>query len=92
MDAIAQSETSVRSVLGAFLIRGVARDVLPRVYLEAQSASVGLRSESSDLIYLREILRTDSEEYASGKPLLAPIRQWKSQPGNSGRPPFRAGP
>ena len=42
MDSIAQSETCVRSVLGAFLIRGVARYVLPGVYLEAQSAPVGL--------------------------------------------------
>jgi hypothetical protein len=78
MDAIAQSETGVRSVLGAFLIRGVARDVLPRVYLEAQSATVGLRGESPDLVYLCEIFRPGSEENVSGKPPLVPIRKRKS--------------
>jgi len=83
MDAIAQSETSVPSILGAFLIRGVARDVLPRVYLEAQSASVGLRSESSDLT-----LFARNPPYATGEESLPESRfspQFASgiQPGNS---------
>jgi hypothetical protein len=46
--------------------------------LEAQSATVGLRGESPDLIDLREIFRARREEYASGNPLLAPICQGKS--------------
>src|SRR5260370_13768178 len=87
-DSIAPSETGVRSVLRALLVGGEARNVLPRRYLQAQSATVGLRSESSDLIDPREIFRARGEEYASGKPPLAPSRQTKSQARNSGKPPF----
>src|SRR5712692_1289483 len=88
MDAIAKSETGVRSVLGAFLIRAVDGPILPCRKLKSQSTAVGLRSESPDLIYLRKILRSGGEEYISGQSPFAPMRQRKSQAHNSGRPPL----
>src|SRR5260370_8091657 len=86
--SIAPSESGVRSVLRAILVGGEARNVLPRRYLQAQSATVGLRSESSDLIHPREIFRACGEEYVPGKPPLAPSRQRKSHSRHSRRPPF----
>src|SRR5260370_16735425 len=82
-DSIAPSETGVRSVLRALLVGGEARNVLPRRYLQAQSATVGLRSESSDLIHPREIFRAPGEQYLPGKPPPAPSRQRTSHPLNS---------
>src|SRR5438552_5048130 len=92
MDSIAQSEICVRSVLGAFLIRCVSRDVLTGVYLEVQSAPVGLRSESPDLVDLREIFCTGGEKHISRQSPLTPIRQRKSQARQSRRLPLRGGP
>src|SRR6267378_3458022 len=90
MDAIAQSETRVGPVLYSFLIGCVSGYVLAGVQLKSQSATVCLRSESPDLIHLREIFRARGEEYISGKPLLVPMPQGKSKARIAGRAPFSA--
>src|SRR5713226_8641685 len=77
MDSIAESESCIRSVLGALLIRRVTFHVLPRGYLEPQSTSVGLRGKTPDLSYLCEVFRAGRIECASGEPLRAPIHQWE---------------
>src|SRR4029077_14160164 len=89
MDAIAQSETRIGPVLRPLLIPCVSRHVLPGAQLKPQSAAVRLRRKPSDLINLCEIFRTRGEEYISEQPSVTPVRQRKSQPSNSGRPPFR---
>src|SRR5258708_13013924 len=88
MDSTGESESCVRSALGALLIRRVAFHVLPRGYLEPQSTSVGLRGKTSDLSCLREVFRSGRIERASEEPLRAPICQWEFQPRDSRRPPF----
>src|SRR6266851_4047964 len=79
MDSIAKPESRIRPVLRPLLIRSVARHILPCRYQETQSATVGLRSESPDLVDLREILCTGREKNISRKTLLVPTRQRKPQ-------------
>src|SRR5712664_5029280 len=79
MDAIAQSETRVGPVLCSLLIGRISCHVLPRVQLKSQSAAVCLRSESPNLIYLREVFRARGEEHISGKSPLLPAPQGKSE-------------
>src|SRR5260370_42108961 len=88
LESRGESESCVRSALGALLIRRVAFHVLPRGYLEPQSTSVGLRGKTPDLSYLCEVFRAGRIERASGEPLRAPIRQWEFQARDSRRAPF----
>src|SRR5258708_8737975 len=71
-DSIAPSETGVRSVLRALRVGGESRNALPRRYLQAQSATVGLRSESSDLIPPPQIFLTRNDHSVPRKPPLPP--------------------
>src|SRR6266403_1660874 len=67
MDSIAQSKISIGSVLRAALQGNTAGDVLPLGKAEAQSAAVGLRSESADLIGARKVLGARGEKDISGE-------------------------
>src|SRR5256885_5503300 len=91
MDAIAESKTQIRSVPRAFLIGSVAAQVLPRGHLESQAATIGLRSESADLIHLREVFRASGEKCVRQEALVAPSRQRKRDTRRTRRPPLHAG-
>src|SRR5882762_1150372 len=90
IDAIGEPKSCVRSVLRAHLIGAVAGQGLPWGYLEPQSAAVGSRGKTADLVYLCEVFRAGCKEQVSGEPLSAPTCQWESETCDSGRPPFDA--
>src|ERR1700738_2366265 len=90
MDSIAESQVRIRSALRASLVGNNARNVLPLGEAEAQSASIGLRRESANLVSGRKILRSGGEENISGDLRYSPSRQRKPQPGASRGPPLRA--
>src|SRR6202030_709929 len=73
-DAIAQSKTRLRAILGSLLERTVRRYVLARGKAEAQAAAICLRCEAADLIDLRKIFRAYSEKHIPGKFSLRPVR------------------
>src|SRR5579863_5600881 len=77
MDSIAHSITHVGLALCPLLIGRIPCHVLASCHSEFQSAAVRLRSEPSDLIDLREVLRASCEERHStpvpGKALRAPV-------------------
>src|SRR5258708_31791462 len=90
MDSIAESQVRISSALRASLVGSNASDVLPLGEAEAQSASIGLRRESANLVRGRKILRSRGEEHISGKLRYSPSGQRKSEAGASGGPPLPA--
>src|SRR5215831_18322315 len=79
MDPIAHSKHRVSAVLRAFLIGAESCHVLPVCNLQAQSAAVGLRCKTADLIHDREILCPRSKGNISRKAPVAPMCKRKSK-------------
>src|SRR6266849_422106 len=92
MDSIAQSQIGVSSVLPASLMGDGAGDVLPLGETEAQTAAVGLRGESADLIGAGKVFSACGEKDISGELRCFRSSQRKYHSHASGGAPLRAGP
>jgi len=69
-----------------------AGDVLPLGKAEAQTAAIGLRGESADLIGAGKVFSTCGENDISEELRCFGSSERKYDPHASGGPPFRAGP
>src|SRR5690242_157944 len=90
-DAIAESKTCLRPSLRPLLVRRVRRRFLSAAKPPLQLAAVRLRREASNLVDLREILRSRREEDSAACGSAAPSQQRKIEFSQPGGFPFRSG-
>src|SRR5579862_7629105 len=63
-DAIAKSETGFPAIVCAFLIGCQAGHILRRREAELEAAAIGLGRKATDLVGLREVLRSRGKQHA----------------------------